>query len=52
MYEALDTCADDQPRAHWPRLRGVTEIYLPTELHIAQFRAGGAVEYAVCPDSR
>ena len=24
--EALDTCADDQPRAHWPRLRGVTRI--------------------------
>ena len=21
MYEALDTCADDQPSAHWPRLR-------------------------------
>ena len=22
MYAALGTCADDQPRAHWPRLRG------------------------------
>ena len=22
LCEALDTCADDQPRAHWPRLMG------------------------------
>ena len=45
MYEALDKCADDQPRAHRPRLRGVTEIYRPTELHVAQLlaRQGGRI---------
>ena len=30
---------DDQPRAHWSRLRGVTEIHMPTELHLAQLHA-------------
>ena len=47
MYEALDTCADDRPRAHWPRLRGVTGIHTFSDLRGAQDRAPRGVKHAV-----